>query len=81
MIEMNQMVYCVGVGGVKNNRRRRVERLTKSTEVYDIKTDKWSQLKDLNEEIVRRPSLVSINDQYLYAIGGSRNFTVDYLLI
>ena len=44
--------------------------MTENTEIYDIKTDKWSQGKDLDVELAM-PSLVSINDQYLYAIGGS----------
>ena len=54
---MNQMVYCVGG-------------MTKNTEIYHINTDEWSQGKDSNEEVLS-PCLVSINDQYLYLIGGS----------
>ena len=43
---------------------------SKKTEIYDIKTDKWSQGKDLNEDATE-PYLVSINNQYLYSIGGT----------
>jgi len=50
MIEMNQMVYCVG-GWTKCKNERMVNVWTKHTEIYDINTNKWSRGKDLNEEV------------------------------
>jgi len=71
MIEMNQMVYCVG--GVTKD-----ERKSKKTEIYDTNTNKWNQGMDLNEA-TRSSSLIPINNQYLYSIGGLN--VKDYLLI
>ena len=64
MIELNQMVYCVGGSNTKNVENHQ------ATEIYDIKTNKWSEGMDLHENAVK-PSLVSIKNQYLYSIGGN----------
>ena len=47
---------------------------TKSCEMYDVQTNKWSMLPSLADETCA-PGLVVIDDRYLYKIGGNNDIS------
>ena len=42
--------------------------------MYDVQTNKWSQLPSLNDETCA-PGLVIIGNRYLYKIGGNNDIS------
>lgn len=49
-----------------------VDSSTKTCEIYDIETNKWTQLPELNYPTCA-PGLIVIKDRYLYKLGGTTN--------
>jgi len=51
----------------------------KTCEIYDVETDKWTLLPNLNEGTCA-PGLVIMNDRYLYKLGGTSDIVkVEFL--
>lgn len=77
MADMNFARDAHGMIGYKNQYiivvgSWHVEQSTKTVEMYDILSNSWSMLPDLNYSTCA-PGLIVIKERYLYKLGGTTN--------